>query len=157
MFQFEKLFERADVVERHLAAPLLRSRLAYLAHRSQQGATRYTLRMIARAQVAIVRYLELGEEGQVPLAAVVAAAERWAAEDPARRGGDDAAASRRLAGRAADWLRFARRLECPSPPQPHSDYSADFVAYMRQERGFFGSNDPLVSSPGGGVPAPLSW
>ncbi len=136
MFHFKKLFERADVVERHLAAPLLPSRLAYLAHRSQQGAARYTLRMIARAQLAISRYLELGEEGQVPLAAVAAAAERWAAEDPTRRGGDDAAASRRLAGRAADWLRFAGRLECPSPPQPHSDYNAGFVAYMRQERGF---------------------
>ena len=72
MFHFKKLFERADVVERHLAAPLLPSRLAYLAHRSQQGAARYTLRMIARAQLAISRYLELGEEGQVPLAAVAA-------------------------------------------------------------------------------------
>ena len=136
MFKFEKLFERADVVERHLSAPLLPSRLAYLARRSQQGTKRYTLRMIARAQLAILRYLELEEDGKIPLAAVVAAAERWAAEDPTRRGGDDAAASRRLASRGADWLRFAGRLECPSPPQPHSDCIAEFVAYMRQERGF---------------------
>lgn len=136
MFEFEKLFEQADIVERHLAAPFLLFRLAYLSHRSQQGTKRYTLRMIALAQLAIFRYLEIGKERQVPLAAVAAAAEHWAAAPPTRRGGNDSAASRRLAGRAAGWLRFGGPLERPSLPQPHSDYIADSVAHMRQERGF---------------------
>ena len=38
MFRLNHLFKRADAVQRHLAAPLARSRLAYLAHRAEQGA-----------------------------------------------------------------------------------------------------------------------
>ena len=54
MFRLNHLFKRADAVQRHLAAPLARSRLAYLAHRAEQGAKSSTLRGIAALQVKLV-------------------------------------------------------------------------------------------------------
>ena len=115
MFHFKKLFERADVVERHLAAPLLPSRLAYLAHRSQQGAARYTLRMIARAQLAISRYLELGEEGQVPLSRLLRNA------GPPKTPPAAAGTTRQPAGDlpAARPIGFASRADWNAPPHPN--------------------------------------
>ncbi len=47
MFEFKQLFRRADAVQRHLAAPLARSRLAYLRYRAELGAKLSTLRGIA--------------------------------------------------------------------------------------------------------------
>ena len=38
MLDLGQLFKRADTVQRHLAAPLARSRLAYLGHRAEEGA-----------------------------------------------------------------------------------------------------------------------
>ena len=55
MFRLNHLFKRADAVQRHLAAPLARSRLAYLAHRAEQGARSSTLRGIAALQVKVIR------------------------------------------------------------------------------------------------------
>ena len=37
MFRLNHLFKQADAVQRYLAAPLTRSRLAYLAHRAEQS------------------------------------------------------------------------------------------------------------------------
>ena len=88
MFDLGQLFKRADTVQRHLAAPLARSRLAYLGYRAEQGAKPSTLRGIAALQVNLIRYLGLGEDGKVTTAGIEAAAERWVSQDPARRGGD---------------------------------------------------------------------
>ena len=87
MFRLNHLFKRADAVQRHLAAPLARSRLAYLAHRAEQGARSSTLRGIAALQVKVIHYLELGEQGKVARPDIEAAARRWVSQDPARRGG----------------------------------------------------------------------
>ena len=88
MFEFEQIFKRTDAVQRHLAAPLLRSRLAYLGHRAEQGAKPSTLRGIAAFQVQAIHYLELAEEGQITPSEIATAAERWVTQHPARRGGN---------------------------------------------------------------------
>ena len=41
MFRLNHLFKQADAVQRYLAAPLTRSRLAYLAHRSLDSTAVY--------------------------------------------------------------------------------------------------------------------
>ena len=51
MLDLGQLFKRADTVQRQLAAPLARSRLAYLGHRAEEGAKPSTLRGIAALQV----------------------------------------------------------------------------------------------------------
>ena len=100
MFDLGQLFKRADTVQRHLAAPLARSRLAYLGHRADRGAKPSTLRGIAALQINLVRYLELGEDGKVAPAEVEAAAQRWVSQDPARRGGDAEGIRRRFLSQA---------------------------------------------------------
>ena len=137
MFDLGQLFKRPDTVQRHLAAPLARSRLAYLGHRAEQGAKPSTLRGIAALQVNLVRYLELGEDGKVAPAEVEAAAQRWVSQDPARRGRDAEGIRRRFLSQATCWLRFAGRLPVPAaPPHPHSAEVAIFAEHMRRERGW---------------------
>ena len=137
MFDLGQLFKRADTVQRHLAAPLARSRLAYLGHRAEQGAKPSTLRGIAALQVNLVRYLELGEDGKVAPAEVEAAAQLWVAQDPARRGGDAEGIRQRFVSQATCWLRFAGRLQVPAAPShPHATEVAVFVEHMRRERGW---------------------
>ena len=77
MFELEQIFKRANTVQRYLAAPLARSRLAYLGHRAEQGFQPSTLRGIAAIQVRAVRYLELEEESKITPSEIAAAAERW--------------------------------------------------------------------------------
>ena len=135
MFQFEQLFKRADAVQRHLAAPLARSRLAYLGHRAGQGAKPSTLRGIAAFQVQAIHYLELGEEGQITPSELATAAEQRVTQHPARRGGNARNARRDFVSRATGWLSFAGLLEVPAvPPHRHSAAVAQFEDYMRRER-----------------------
>lgn len=137
MFDLGQLFKRADTVQRHLAAPLARSRLAYLGHRADRGAKPSTLRGIAALQINLVRYLELGEDGKVAPAEVEAAAQRWVSQDPARRGGDAEGIRRRFLSQATCWLRFAGRVQVPAAPShPHATEVAVFVEHMRRERGW---------------------
>ena len=137
MFRLNHLFKRAGAVQRHLAAPLARSRLAYLAHRAEQGARSSTLRGIAALQVKVIHYLELGEQGKVARPDIEAAARRWVSQDPARRGGNADVAQRHFVSHATCWLRFSGRLEDSAiSTHPHSGEVADFVDYMRQERGW---------------------
>ena len=137
MFRFDQLFKRAEAVQRHRTAPLARARLAYLAHRAEQGAKPSTLRGVAALQIKIIHYLELGERGQVARAAIEAAARRWVSEDPARRGGKPDVAQRHFVSHATCWLRFSGRLKEPARlTHPHAGAVADFIDYMRQERGW---------------------
>ena len=137
MFELNQLFKRADAVQRHLAAPLAQSRLTYLAHRSEQGAKPSTLRGIAALQVKVIHYLELAEEGKVALSEIEAAAQRWVSQDPGRRGGDPHVARSHFVSHATCWLRFAGRLEDPAAStHAHSAEVAEFVDYMRHERGW---------------------
>ena len=146
MFDFEQLFKRPDAVQRHLAAPLLRSRLAYLGHRAEQGAKPSTLRGIAAFQVQAIHYLELAEEGQITPSEIATAAERWVTQHPARRGGNASNARRDFVSRVTGWLSFAGRMQVPSvagrmqvpsvAPPPHCPALVQFEDYMRWERGW---------------------
>ena len=146
MFEFEQIFKRTDAVQRHLAAPLLRSRLAYLGHRAEQGAKPSTLRGIAAFQVQAIHYLELAEEGQITPSEIATAAERWVTQHPARRGGNASNARRDFVSRVTGWLSFAGRMQVPSvagrmqvpsvAPPPHCPALVQFEDYMRWERGW---------------------
>ena len=68
---------------------------------------------------------------------IEAAARRWISQDPARRGGNPDVAQRHFVSHATCWLRFSGRLEDSAiSTHPHSVEVADFVDYMRQERGW---------------------
>ena len=137
MLEFEQLFKRPDAVKRHLAAPLAPSRLAYLRYRADRGAKPSTLRGIAAAQLNAIRYLELPRKAKVTPSEIEDAAERWMAQDRARRGGTSPSIRTTFVAQVKGWLDFAGCLQVPSPP-PHQ-YSAEvtlFTDYMRRERGW---------------------
>ena len=137
MFELEQLFRRSDAVQRHLAAPLARSRLAYLRYRAELGAKPSTLRGIAAAQLNAIRYLDLAEDGKVTPSAIADAAERWMALDPRRRDGTSPTIRSTFIAQVKDWLRFAGRLHVPSPPPRQCPAELDlFTDYMRRERGW---------------------
>ncbi len=137
MFQLEQLFRRSDAVQRHLAAPLARSRLAYLRHRADRGAKPSTLRGIAAAQLKAIRYLDLAREGNVTPSEIAHAAERWMALDPTRRNGTSPSIRSTFIAQVKGWLHFAGRLQVPSSPPRQCAAELDlFINYMRGERGW---------------------
>ena len=130
---FEELFKRVDVVQRHLAAPLARSRLGYLSQCAERGLQPSTLQLIARYQVEAARLLPLEEAREVSRAQIKAAAAPWVAENPARR---SRAGGREFVRLAVGWLRFADLLQHPARPEiPHAGDLANFADYMRREHG----------------------
>jgi len=82
---FEKLFKRPSPIARQLAAPLASERASFLAQRAEDGAARDTLMHLARELVAVARELDLTSSCSITLAAVEAAAERWARQQRRRR------------------------------------------------------------------------
>ncbi len=137
MFALEQLFKRSDAVQRHLAAPLARSRLAYLRYRAELGAKPSTLRGIAAAQLKAIRYLDLAQEEKVTPSEIADAAERWMALDPTRRGGTSPSVRSTFIALVKGWLRFAGRLQVPSSPPRQCAVELDlFTDYMRRERGW---------------------
>jgi len=137
MFEFKQLFRRADAVQRHLAAPLARSRLAYLRYRAELGAKLSTLRGIAAAQLNAIRYLDLAQDRKVTLSEIADAADRWLALDPARRGGTSPSTRSSFIAQVKGWLHFADRLQVPSPSPRQCAAELDlFTDYMRRERGW---------------------
>ena len=126
----------ADAVHRHLAAPLARSRGRCTSLTVPSRAPGRPRCAGPRAEVKVIHYLELGEQGKVARPDIEAAARRWVSQDPARRGRNADIAQRHFVSHATCWLRFAGRLEDSAiSTHPHSGEVADFVDYMRQERG----------------------
>ena len=133
---FDQLSKCDATVKRYLTAPLMGSRLSYLAHWAEQGAKPLTLRRMARSQVMAIRYLDLGERGKVSESALDDAVRGWAARDTRRR--EPSSASRQTFVRhVTGWLQFADRWEEPADPlrNPFAREIADFEHYMGAERG----------------------
>ena len=137
MLEFEQLFKRPDAVKRHLSAPLAPSRLAYLRYPAEQGAKPSTLRGIAATQLNAIRYLDLPRKAKVTPSEIEDAAERWMAQDRARRGGTSPSVPTSFVAQVKAWLGFAGCLQVPSPPpRRHSAEVALFTDFMRRERGW---------------------
>ena len=132
---FETLFTRPDIVERCRAARLPDERLGYLEHCAQGGASRCTLRGIARHQVNLVRLLDLHEGERVSVARVEAAADEL---PDGHQSGQPASPKvcQQFIGHAERWLRFAGLLDEPARVRhAHAREVAAFKAWMRDERG----------------------
>lgn len=136
MLELEQLFKRPGAIQRHLAAPLARSRLAYLRYRADLGAKPSTLRGIAAAQLHAIRYLDLGQEGQVTPSEIADAAARWMALGPGRRNGTSPTIRSSFIAQVTGWLHFTGRLQVPSSPPSQCAELDLFSDYVRRERGW---------------------
>ena len=135
---FHQLFTCPRAIERHLTAPFLEQRHRYLQSCAQRGASHATLRFTAAQLLVINDYLSLDTEGDISLAQIEAAADRWIQRpSQCHRRTDSSAARTKFIAEAKHWLVFLHRLrQEPAPPCPEAHRLAEFVAYMDQERGW---------------------
>lgn len=134
---FAHLFKRPNAVERYRTAPLAESRLRYLQHCAEGGATQRTLRKIAAYQLILLDYLDLLTVTEVLPEQIEEAADRWVSRQPAYHSQKNARASRVcFIAQAKHWLRFSGQLRTPTVSAlPHAHVIDEFAQYMGQERG----------------------
>jgi integrase/recombinase XerD len=135
---FTQLFTCPRAIERHLAAPFLEQRRRYLDACAQRGASQATLRLTAAQLLVINDYLPLGAHGEISLAQIEAAADRWIQRpNQCHRRTDSSATRAKFIAEATHWLRFLNRLrQEPTTPCPEAHLLAEFVHYMEYERGW---------------------
>ncbi len=132
----ERLFERPYTLARQRTGPLLEERLRYLSHWADQGATRRSLRLIARSLLVVVEVLRLADRpGEVI---------SWGEIEQHARSNRQTASHKRLRSRngrkmfrryATLWLRFLGRLEpLRHPPHPDAETIAAYGDYLRREK-----------------------
>jgi integrase/recombinase XerD len=133
---FEKLFKQPSAIARQLAAPLAAERASFLAQRAEDGAARDTLVRLARELLVVVRELDLTSDS-ITLAAVEAAAERWASRQRRRCRAHSLRWSRAFFLQTATaWLRYIGRLCVPDPaPKPFASLIDTFISHLQHERG----------------------
>jgi len=123
---------------RHKNAPLANERRRFLAHLKGLGYTRTSLKAVACELIIIANRVDLSATTRIEVAALKAAARRWAASQVRRgRSTSLAISERNFRYWAEQWLRFLDRLP-PAPaitPPPFQSLLDGFVAAMAKEQG----------------------
>jgi integrase/recombinase XerD len=134
---FDKLFKRPRTIARQLEAPLASERASFLAQRAEDGVAPETLVRLARELLVVVQGLDLTSSHLITLAAVEAAAERWARQQRRRHRTRTLQWSRVFFLQTAiAWLRYLGRVCIPEPaPKPFAPLVDAFVCYLQHERG----------------------
>lgn len=134
---FHQLFQNARAIERHLTAPLLEERRAYLAHCVDQGRTKSSLRLIAQHLLVYIDYLPLTVDQEITIEQLYRAADQWTNRQPLPPNVTDYYHGRmRFISDARQWLHFLGRLSQPAVPQrPYTHMIQAYTDYMSQERG----------------------
>jgi len=117
---FDQLFTYPAAVARHRSGPLLKERLAFLAHLADQGYARNSLRMMAEGLLAIAQMRGLTSQPRKALTL-----------DEVKR---KTAKRRWLYRISVRWLRFMGRLQQrPVPLAPWAKKIKAFAQYMEHE------------------------
>lgn len=136
---FYQIFERSDALRRQLSCSLREARLAYLHHRTEQGAPRSTLRQLAQYLLVVTERLNLQPQGTVTTAQVERAADQWVRRHVQHhkiKGGFSRTSKSCFVCVATTWLRFLNRLQdSETPPHRFTQLVVDFARYLDQEKG----------------------
>jgi integrase/recombinase XerD len=135
---FCELFERAHAVARQQSAPLASERRDYLLRLASQGTARRTLKVAAHYLVAIADRLHLADRSceTISRSEIKRCASKWGCRHRAVAITRPSVCRRRFIRHATRWLQFMGRLELPPKvPLPYVKQIAEFVDYMRQEKG----------------------
>jgi integrase/recombinase XerD len=133
---FEAIYSYPQVLRRHRDGPWAEERERFLAHCSEQGFSRATLRQTAAELLVVAQYFDISESTFIARD-VEAAADRWVRFQRRRQRIQDCRWSRqRFVSTASSWLRF---LDCLEQPQqetkPFAHLIEEFSDFMRDERG----------------------
>jgi integrase/recombinase XerD len=119
---FERLFRRKCAIMRHLDAPLLLEREAYLRYQMQRGRHSKTLCDTAELLLHVIRVMDLPKQRGVSLCEIQRASEHWAQEYLAHRPvGTNKTSARRFTSTARDWFRFQNLLLRTEPVVSYFD------------------------------------
>jgi hypothetical protein len=108
----EQVIKRAYYLNKHLEAPLLKERQAYLQHWASKGVCRHTLKSIADYLLRIVQFLHLENDGPITLEAVEKAASEWGEfqfNHPMKKSFSKTG-EKRFVSVSLDWLKRINRL-----------------------------------------------
>lgn len=116
---FDQLIKRSYYRQKHLKAPLLEERRAYIQYWADQGRSLNTLKTVAENLLRIVEFLHLESYRLVTLEEVENAANDWGSyqyNHPQKRASFSKAGKERFAWYAIDWLKKLNWLE-PLPEE----------------------------------------
>jgi len=137
-----KIFERKHAITRHLSAPLLKERIAYLQYWAENGAVLSTLRFTAQYLLLIIDYLKLDSKnrGMISIAEIEKAALKWAATSKnkprLKKPGFSEYAEHRFIYHAISWLKMMNCLKNPEVEKlPFANELCSYINYMRDEQG----------------------
>jgi len=129
--------EEPFYITRHVEAPLLRERRAFLEHPLHQGASLAAVRSVAWQLLNAIRLLKLTRLRDVRIDEIEKAAQSWARKqrsNPLARSYKHSATYFTYV--AKKWLRFAEVLRMPAVPRMRfADEVDDFARWMTEERG----------------------
>jgi site-specific recombinase XerD len=109
---FDQVIKRAYYLNKHLEAPLLKEREAYLQYWADKGLSRHTLKSIADYLLRIVEFLHLEIEGIITLETLEKAATAWGGfqfNHPMKKSFSNSG-KRRFMKYSVDWLKRLNRL-----------------------------------------------
>lgn len=134
----ESIFTMESAIGRHLGAPLVCERQAYLQHLFTRGRNRRALREAAYLLLHVVRMLTVKEGGIVRKADIQSAANQWAMEALThRQAGANKTSARRFIAISRDFFQFLDQFVCPEPVVCCFDpASSSFNSAMRHSMSF---------------------
>lgn len=133
---FDALFTYPAVLARHQTGPGAAERGRYLAHCAGQGLARETLLRIARELLVVAQRIDVTAGHRFTRREIEVAARNWVRHQRRRRRAGRGEWSHQLFIRVAiDWLGFLELLAELPDGTVHSKQIADFIAYLRDERG----------------------
>jgi integrase/recombinase XerD len=137
---FKKIFERANAINRHQSAPLLKERLQYLTYWQNHGATMYTLRKAAQYLLGVIHCLDLTEKRIVKAQEIEIASEKWAKRNlrisTKRYGKYSLSAKKKFLCEATNWLKMLGWLDIPQ--KKYTEYAIfidTYLNYAQKEQG----------------------
>ena len=133
---FDALFTYPAVLARHQTGPGAAERGRYLAHCAGQGLARETLLRIARELLVVAQRIDVTAGHRFTRREIEVAARNWVRHQRRRRRAGRGEWSHQLFIQVAiDWLGFLELLAELPDGTVHSKQIADFIAYLRDERG----------------------
>jgi len=144
----EGLFVHRDAIARHLNAPMLQERQAYLASQLALGRKPKHVSNAASLLCQVIRLVEQMNEIEVSEEDIVKAATRWLAETPSSCRNDGSRRNESFKTLARSWFRFLG-LYVPRSREfcRFWSFHAEFVVGMRDEYGYLPTSIGAASLP----------
>jgi integrase len=147
---FDQLFTRPHARGRHVNSPLLKERLDYLRHCTEQSYKPGTLRELAQNLLRIQNLLGLATSSNAIDPATIEVAVKRTFRSRISDG-----RRKQIVSVAIHWLGFLKRLRLPPVATPiYQPLKQDFVDYLREEKGLAAGT---LRTRGGSVEDFLQW